>query len=133
MKWRSVVAPVGVLCFLALLWCWYMAAADYSYSWLAGTYEYRSATVASKVVLRQDGTFEQQRAIGAEVKSVSGRWRRVGEGGVVFSKEFLNIPYEESREDGQVDGTVTKRFLGFFPKIVLSNNSGGPLFNRKLF
>lgn len=132
MRWRSAFGPATALCLMALLWFWYMAAANYSYQWLAGTYDYRGASVTSTLALHQDGAFEQHGTFGIERKSSSGTWRRVGEGGVVFSKEFLSIPGESVRKDGQVDGIVTKRFLGFFPQIDLSIDGGGPVFKRKI-
>jgi hypothetical protein len=54
-----------------------------------------------------------------------------GEGGVVFSTDFLIVGGQETRPDGQVGGDFKKRF-GLIPSIAFRPNPGGPVFHKEL-
>jgi len=123
----------GVFLILAFLWCWYMVAADYSYSAVSGTYMFHDDGESSTLVLRRDQSFQQDLNRDGKMAHVRGTWRRIGEGGVVFSKEFLKVKGQEVRSDGQADGEIEKRFPGFFPSIRFEPQFNGPRFTRRLF
>lgn len=129
----SVRMGCGVVLILAFLWWWYMAAADYSYRAVSGTYLFHSDEESSTLVLRRDQSFMQDLTRYGKVEHAQGTWRRVGEGGVVLSKEFLKVKGQEVRSDGQADGQIEKRFAGFFPSIRFEPQFSGPKFNRRLF
>jgi hypothetical protein len=122
----------GIVLALALLWLWYMVAADYSYEAVSGTYMYHGDGESSTLVLRQDQSFDQQLNRDGKTVHVRGTWRRIGEGGVVLSKDFLKVKGQEIRTDGQADGEIEKRFAGFLPSIRFEPQFSGPKFNRRL-
>jgi len=123
----------AVIAFLpfALLWVWYSVAADYSYKAVAGTYTLQWNGESSTLVLKQDGSFQQELHQEGNLKHSQGTWRRIGEGGVVFSREFLNTPNQEVGQTGEIYGEVQKK-LGLFLSIRISQNSNGPVFHRRL-
>jgi hypothetical protein len=110
-----------------------MVAADYSYRAVSGTYMFHGDGESSTLVLRQDQTFEQDLNRNGKTVQVRGTWRRVGEGGVVLSKNFLKVKGQEVRSDGQADGEIEKGFVGFFPSIRFEPQFSGPTFNKRLF
>jgi hypothetical protein len=67
-----------------------------------------------------------------KVENAEGSWRRLGEGGISFSKEFLKVSGQELDPDGTAFGEAEKT-LGIFPSITLKSNQGGPTFRRRLF
>lgn len=71
---------------------WYSIAANYDYGAVSGTYSLRNDRDESTLVLRKDRSFQQELKHDERVERAQGTWRRVGEGGVVFSKEFLKLP-----------------------------------------
>ena len=133
----KVLTPIrvggGIVAVLAVLWCWYMVAADYSYKAISGTYLYQGAGESCTLVLRQDQSFQQDLNRDGKFVHAQGAWRRIGEGGVAVSKEFLKVEDQEVRSDGQADGQIDKRFAGLFPAIRFEPQSSGPKFNRTLF
>jgi len=129
----SVQMGCGIVLFLALFGCWYVVASDYGYHAVSGTYTFQSDGESSTLTLRQDQTFQQDLNRGGTVQHSQGNWRRIGEGGVVFSSDFLKVKGQEVRSDGQADGTIEKRFAGFFPSIRFTPQFSGPQFNRKFF
>lgn len=132
MKMTAPARAIGTVFFLALLgWVWYSITADYGYRAVSGTYSFQLQGETSTLVLKEDRSFQQELAYGGKVERASGKWRRIGEGGVVFSKEFLKIPGQEVRADGQVDGEFKKN-LGLFLSIVFNPDPGGPVFRKKL-
>lgn len=83
---KSVAARVGLgaVLFLALTWCWYAVAADYSYRAVAGTYIFRSNAESSTLFLGRDQRFQQNLSRDGKVEHAQGTWRRIGEGGCVL-------------------------------------------------
>jgi len=120
--------------FLAVVsfWLWYMAAADYGYAAVSGTYVLERKGETSMLVLRKDGTFRQELRHAARVERAQGTWHRFGESGIEFSRDFLRVQGQEVREDGKAYAQVTKKFLGLIPAITLDPEAGGPIFRRKL-
>ncbi len=129
-------APVrmlgGILLLAILFWVWYSVAADYSYGAVSGTYAFSLNGETSTLILNKDRSFKQELSREGKVERTQGSWRRLGEGGVVFSKEFLKVSGQEVRPDGQVDGEVRKR-LGLYLSVALNPDPGGPVFRKKLF
>jgi len=122
----------GLLLALALFCGWYMVAANYDYGAVSGTYVYRRDNESSTLILRKDRTFSQQRISHGKVEQAQGTWRRIGEGGVNFSKEFLTIGGIHSESDGSVYGEVQKSFLNLVPSVVLGDDRDkGPRFHLK--
>ena len=132
---RTVLKIIGATVLVLLIFCiWYWFAADYSYSAVSGTYAYQSDGESSVLMLRKDKVFLQERTSHGQTERAQGTWRRVGEGGIVLSAEFLPVGQVNARSDGSVDGEVQKSFLELVPSIVLwGDNSNGPRFHRMLF
>ena len=122
----------GLLLMIGVFWVWYCVAADYSYGAVSGTYTLRLNGETSTLILDKDRTFQQELSRDGKVERAQGNWRRLGEGGVVFSKELLKVSGQEVRPDGQADGEVRKR-LGLFLSIAFNPDPGGPVFRKKLF
>ena len=118
----------------AVFWIWYMVAADYSYGAVAGTYSFRSDGERSTLILKKDQTFQQELIRQGKVERVQGTWRRLGEGGVNFSKEFLPVGNVQTASDGSTYGEVQKNFFELIPSIVFGPDRGhGPRFHIQLF
>ena len=107
---------------LAVFWIWYMVAADYSYSAVAGTYIFQSNGEKSTLILKKDQSFQQELVRQSKVERTRGTWRRIGEGGVVFSKEFLPVGHVQVESDGFTYGQVQKSFFELIPSIVLGQD-----------
>ncbi len=123
-----------VFLLFAAFWIWYMVAADYSYSAVSGTYTFRLNGETSTLVLNKDQSFQQELKHHGKIEHVQGTWRRIGEGGVVFSKEFLSVSDVQAESDGSTYGEVQKDFFELIPSIVLGpDRDHGPRFHRKLF
>ena len=135
MKVSKPVRIIGwVFLSLAAFWIWYMVAADYSYSAVAGTYIFQANGEKSTLILRKDQSFLQVLTRQGKVERTQGSWRRIGEGGVVFSKEFLPIGNVQVSSDGSTYGVVQKYFFELIPSIVLGENRDhGPVFHIQLF
>lgn len=120
----------GTLLVISVFWGWYMVAADYGYGIVAGTYVYRGAGESSTLQLKSDRSFTQERNRAGKIEYRTGTWRRVGEGGIVFSSDFLAVGNSHQRPDGEVDGSILKSFLELVPNVVLED---GPRFHRSFF
>jgi hypothetical protein len=110
---------------------WYVIAADYDYSALSGTYVFREKGETCVLYLRLDQTFSQEINRSGQIQKSQGHWRRIGEGGVSFTNEFMRLPGEEFGESGEVYGEFDKT-LGIFPKLALSSSPNGPMLRRRL-
>jgi hypothetical protein len=131
---KILLRSAGGLAILTLLfWAWYMIAADYGYKAVSGKYSFRANGEISTLVLNPDRSFRQELSRSGTVKHAEGSWRRIGEGGVVFSQEFLRVPSQTARPDGQVDGRIVKRYLELVPSIAFEPEQGGPVFYKKWF
>jgi hypothetical protein len=129
------VKAIGLgLLALVLFVGWFIVASDYGYGAVSGAYSYRRSGESSTLLLNRDKTFFQQRIRDGQVERAKGTWRRIGEGGIVFSPEFL--PFEDARRgtDGEVYADVQKRFLEMIPCIVFDRNSNSnSRYDRVLF
>jgi hypothetical protein len=135
MKIPKSVRIVGwIFLSFAVFSIWYWVAADYSYSAVAGTYTFQSNGETSTLILKKDQSFQQVLTRQGKVERVQGTWRRIGEGGVNFSKEFLPVGNVQVSPDGSTYGVVQKHFFGLIPSIVLGENRNhGPIFHIQLF
>ena len=86
--------------FIGLFWTWYSVAADYGYRAVAGTYTFERGTERSILILHRDQSFEQELSRAGSIRRTRGRWRRVGEGGVAFSKDLLTVAGQSVAPDG---------------------------------
>lgn len=140
-------ARIASLCFFGVLlafFIWWFFASNYDYSALAGTYVFRGNGVTSTLLLRKDETFHQVVQQNGQVRQTDGRWRRIGEGGVNFSPEFLRVPGAHTfieQQPGHGDGTIADsefygqftKFLGLYPSLHLDGEPQGPVFHKQLF
>jgi hypothetical protein len=137
----GVRSSLALLISFVLLAGWWFIASNYDYDALAGTYVFHGDGVTSTLVLRKDTTFHQTNVAHGVKTQADGQWRRIGEGGVNFSSEFLRVPgakdYLEELpgqgdggpEDHQFFGDFSK-FLGLYPSLELR---GGPVFHKRPF
>src|ERR1700733_14315567 len=93
----SVRVAAGLLLLILVFWVWYCVAADYSYGAVSGTYTLSLNGEMSTLILNKDRSFQQELSRDGKVERTQGSWRRLGEGGVVFSKEFLKVSGQEVR------------------------------------
>jgi hypothetical protein len=105
---------VLVVCFVL----WYSVASDYGDGVASGTYHLAENGETSTLVLKSDHSFQQELSEHGEVKRATGTWRRIGEGGIEFSKEFLLVSEQEPSADGTAYADMRKDF-GFFVYLVL--------------
>ena len=111
------VAGVAVLlavCFVV----WYVIASDYSDGAVSGIYHLAQNGETSTLNLKSDHSFQQELTKQGRVERATGKWRRLGEGGVAFSKEFLVVSGQEPAADGTAYGDIEKRF-GFLVSLTL--------------
>lgn len=109
----------GIFLAIALFFLWYSVAADYGYKAVSGTYTFASNEERSTLVLKSDRSFQQELSKHGKVERATGTWRRIGESGVAFSKEFLILSGQEPGADGTAYGEFHKNF-GFLVSLTLS-------------
>ena len=97
-----VLAGIGI--------CWFVIASDYSDAAASGTYRLVHKGVTSTLVLRADHSFRQEVSDSSGTRRAEGTWRRVGEGGVSFSPDFLTLPGEQRGEDGTAFCDMERKF-----------------------
>ena len=97
-----VLAGIGI--------CWFVIASDYSDAAASGTYRLVHNGITSTLVLRPDHSFKQEVSVSNATQRAEGTWRRVGEGGVAFSRDFLTLPGEQPDEDGTAYSDMQRRF-----------------------
>jgi hypothetical protein len=127
MSRKSAAAIAAIVATLALFVGWYVIASDYDYSALSGTYVFHDGEVTSTLVLHSDRTFDQTLIRNGNTSQAVGGWRRIGEGGVTFSKEMLRLPGQQTYSDrfgtdpngdrsaDQEFGGHFQKFLGIYP------------------
>jgi len=117
---------------IALLDAWYVVAADYDYGALAGTYVFDQNGERCTLHLRSDRTFTEELNHAGAVQTAEGTWRRIGEAGVSFSKEFISVVGEERSATGEAYGSFDKEF-GLLTTLTLAPQFSGPILRKKLF
>jgi hypothetical protein len=117
---RSAARSIGVLVLLVLcLGLWYTVASDYGDSVVSGKYRLAQDGEMSTLVLKADHSFQQDLIRSGRAEHAEGTWRRIGEGGIAFSKEFLLLSGQEPGADGTAYGDIHKDF-GLLVSITLS-------------
>jgi len=109
----------GIFLAIALFFFWYSVAADYGYRALSGTYTFSSNEERSTLILKSDHSFQQELSVHGKLESATGTWRRIGESGVAFSKEFLIVSGQEPGADRTAYGEFHKNY-GFLVSLTLS-------------
>ena len=107
----------GLLLFAAV--GWYLTAFNYGDSVAIGTYHLKQGSESSNLILKADHTFQQDLTHDGSAQRGQGEWRRIGEGGLAFSKQFLPVTGQELGADGTPYGEIQKT-LGLFPSIALA-------------
>lgn len=111
MRARSITKAAGAaLLLLGILFWWFLVASDYSDAAACGKYKLNYRGVRSSLVLRCDHSFSQDVSNAGKIQHATGTWRRVGEGGVNFSKEFISLPGEQLGEDGSSYADMRRQF-----------------------
>lgn len=113
---RWLTATGGIFLFLFCLLAWLVAAMDYGDSVATGTCTFKRNGESSVLTLKADHTFQQTRRLGNHEQQAEGTWRRVGEGGISFSKEFLVVTGDEPGPDGTIFCDMHK-MLGLFTSL----------------
>ena len=134
MKW-TVAKRIGFVILLPILifWVWYSIAADYGYTVVYGTYSLDNGSEKSTLVLSSNRRFQEEVIRGEKSERAEGSWRRIGQGGIVFSKEFLKLAGQELRPTGEADAEVHKRYFGLLPWIQFDPDPEGPSYHKRLF
>ena len=142
MKRYARVAAIALLPFV-LFWVWFNIASDYDPPRLAGTYTFHSSNASSILKLKADRTFTQTLTADGQTKSASGTWRRDGEGGVVFSGDFLRLPGQRSYADSPGSEEASwphpefyghfEKILTIYPKLSLDGGDKEVVMHRRLF
>lgn len=129
MKWTIAKRiGFGILLPIVIFWVWYSIAADYGYNTVSGTYSVDNGSEKSTLILNSNHSFQEEVIRGEKSERAQGSWRRVGQGGIVFSNEFLKIAGQEMRPTGEADAEVKKRYFGLLPWIQFDPDPGGPRF-----
>lgn len=110
---KSVQVSSGLLLSFACFVMWTTVAMNYDDSVAVGKYSFEGGGESSTLVLSPDHTFQQAVRLGDVDQHAEGTWRREGEGGISFSKEFLVIPGDEAEPDGTTFSDMHKT-LGLF-------------------
>jgi hypothetical protein len=115
---KSVLVSGGFLLSFACFVMWGTAALNYGDSVAVGKYRLKNGDETSTLVLNPDHTFQQTTRLGDIEQHSEGTWRRVGEGGISFSKEFLVVSGDEPEPDGTTFSDMHKT-LGLFVSLRL--------------
>jgi hypothetical protein len=125
-------AGAWFLAIVSMLWFGYMWVADYGDGVTAGTYEALVDGQRSTLLLRRDHTFHQTRLGGGVSAETDGTWRRIGEGGLVFSGGMLPLPRQLLMPNGDAYATLYKSY-GIWPFMSLDSSTTSPIFRKSLF
>lgn len=113
---KVALASLGVI---VIAFGWLFFATDYSDHMVVGTYVMDGGGQTCILTLKADHSFHQERTQMGKTSAADGAWRRIGEGGLAFSKQFLIMPGQEPGPDGTSYGSIHKT-LGLVPSIALA-------------
>jgi hypothetical protein len=140
---RAIRVLLLVLTIPILFCVWFNIASDYDPPRLAGTYTFRTANLSTVLKLNADETFTQTLTTNGQTKSGKGTWRRVGEGGVGFSGDFLRLPGQRSIADSPGSDEASnphpdfyghfEKILTVYPKLSLDGGDKEIVLHRTLF
>ena len=129
---KTAILTTVIVLLIALTIGWYILAANYDYSALAGTYIYLQNGEKCTLRLRADRSFTEELVHDGKSRTATGTWHRYGEAHVSFSSNFLKVSGQELNSEGEAHGQFDRR-LGLFPSLTLAPVPGGPTFQRRLF
>ena len=118
---------------LAVFWFGYIWIADYGDRVASGTYEALADGQKTTLVLRPDHTFHQTRVNSGVLVQGDGTWRRIGEGGLVFSGAVLALPHQRLMPNGDAYATLYKTAGIWPPFISLDSTTAAPIYRKSLF
>jgi hypothetical protein len=140
---RSARAAGTTLILMVLFCIWFNIASDYDPPRLAGTYTFQNSNVSSVLRLKADETFTQTLTADGQTKQAQGSWHRIGEGGVVFSGDFLRLPGQRSYADSPASDEASwphpqfsghfEKILTVYPKLSLDGGDKEVVLHRRLF
>jgi hypothetical protein len=115
----TIKAAALLLGAFAVFWFGYIWIADYGDAVASGTYQALADGQETTLVLRPDHTFHQTRVSSGVPVHGDGTWRRIGEGGLVFSGAVLVLPHQRLMPNGDAYATLNK-LRAFGPRSLLS-------------
>lgn len=122
---KSLPIAIKALVALAFIWLsfvlWFAAASDFSDSVFCGTYKLDQDNEKSTLTLKADHTYHQELSSSGGTRTASGTWRKSGEGGVAFSREFIVLTAQELDADGTSYGEIHKTLGLFASSLVLTD------------
>ena len=126
---RAALLFLGVI---VIFWFGYIWVADYGDGVASGTYEARANGQKTTLLLRPDHTFHQTSVSSGVSVQADGTWRRIGEGGLVFSGPILVLPHQRLMQNGDAYATLYKTW-GIWPFISLDSTATAPIYRKSLF
>lgn len=126
-------AAALILVVIAIFWFGYIWIADYGDGVASGTYEALANGQRTTLVLRPDHTFHQTRVSNDVQVQGDGTWRRIGEGGLVFSGAILALPHQRVMPNGGAYATLNKTAGIWPPFISLDSTTTAPIYRKSLF
>jgi len=135
MKAFVLTTKAAALCLgvLAIFWFGYIWVADYGDGVASGTYEAIADGQRTTLVLSPDHTFHQTRVSSGVPMQGNGTWRRIGEGGLVFSGAILALPHQRLMQNGDAYATLNKTAGIWPPFISLDSTTTAPIYRKSLF
>lgn len=127
---KAVALFLGVM---AIFWFGYIWVADYGDGVVSGTYEALADGPRTTLVLKPDHTFHQTRVSKSGPMQGDGTWRRIGEGGLVFSGAILALPHQRLMPNGDAYATLNKTGGIWPPFISLDSTTTAPIYRKSLF
>ncbi len=124
----TVKGAVGLLAGFLVLAIWGYFALNYSDAAIAGTYSLGNNDVV--LGLTQDHSYKEVVQRDGQQRIAIGTWRKIGEARLVFSAEFITVPGQNARANGEADGEF-RRQLGIFRSIKLGMETNGPVLRRR--
>ncbi len=88
---------------------------------MSGTYHLAQDGETSTLVLKPDHSFQQELNRSGTVRRAAGSWRRFGEAGIEFSRDFLEVSGQELDPNGISYGHIEKK-LGIWVSLALSQS-----------
>lgn len=125
-------AVAGFLVVVVIFWFGYSWIADYGDGVASGTYEALVEGQRTTLLVRPDHTFHQTRVSGGVSAEADGTWRRIGEGGLVFSG-MLALPRQRLMPNGDAYAELYKTCGIWPPFISLDSTETSPILRKRLF
>ena len=128
---RAAKRNVSIAGIFLLLACWWWHGWNFDDRYVAGEYVAKSQGERNVLVLNGDHSFSQEVWKGDRTTlHANGTWRRLGEGGVAFSNNFIGAPADAKASD-TVYATLDNTFG--FHTLTLDSHEAPIKFHKKLF